>query len=123
MRRKSGYEDRVEDYMLTLPDITVEYEPDTFKYVRPAIDSRYTPDWKITTRKGTVFYIETKGRFMKQDRDKMILMKQQHPELDIRILFQQDNKLGKLLTHSGWARKYGFRYHIGERPPLDWFES
>ena len=41
-------------------------------------------------------YIETKGRFLGSDRSKHLLIKEQHPELDIRFVFTNpDQKLYK----------------------------
>lgn len=49
----------------------------------------------------------------------MRLVKEQNPELDIRLVFQNDGKVGKRMRYSDWADKYGFPFAIG-RVPKDW---
>lgn len=45
-----------------------EYEADTFLFT---IQTKYTPDWKITGVDGKKFYIETKGFMRQQERRKL----------------------------------------------------
>jgi len=74
----------------------------------------YTPDFKI----GNV-YIETKGRFLPKDRAKHLLIKEQHPELDIRFVFnnpQAKLNKGSKTTYAEWCIKYGFSYAKGVIP-------
>ena len=59
-----------------------EYETCRFPY-RPQVRN-YTPDFYIPE---TDIYIEAKGRFISTDRTKMLMIQQQHPNLDIRFLF------------------------------------
>ena len=47
----------------------------------------YTPDFVLPN--GII--IETKGRFTVADRRKHILIKKQHPKLDIRFVFENEN--------------------------------
>jgi hypothetical protein len=68
---------------------------------------------------GGYFLVEAKGYFRPEDRPKMRAVKEQYPELDIRLIFFQDNKLGKNARCSDWAEKYGFKYAIG-KVPKDW---
>lgn len=78
----------------------------------------------ITHKDGSKTYIETKGFFPYQDRAKMLLVKEQHPTLDIRIVFYRDNPSqlgrGSKSRPSDWALKNGFVYAIGE-VPKEWF--
>lgn len=56
-------------------------------------------------------YIEYKGNFTGPDRTKMLLVKKQHPDLDIRLVFgRATNKLNRAskTTYAMWADKYGF---------------
>jgi hypothetical protein len=40
------------------------------------------------------------------------LLKEQHPDIDIRFIFDNPNKLcgGTKMTHAKWAEKYNFKY-------------
>jgi hypothetical protein len=85
------------------------YEPDTFKYTKPASVHKYTPDFRI--RKGV--YIEYKGRLTKYDREKLILFKEQHPKTKLYIFFQNANKpiyKGSKTKYSDWANNNGFEW-------------
>lgn len=57
--------------------------------------------------------IETKGRFVTADRQKHLMIKAQHPDLDIRFLFQNSrariSKTSKT-TYADWCRKNGFLF-------------
>lgn len=113
---RSGFE-KVIAKLFKKQKITFKYEADKIPYT---VIKNYIPDFKIGNT-----YIEAKGRFSSADRTKMLLVKEQHPELDIRLWFQRDNWLTK--THkqrySDWAKKYGFQYHIGDTLPKDWFKK
>ena len=69
-------------------NISYEYEEHKVKYTVPERQATYTPDFYVTTRSGKLIIIETKGRFVTADRQKMLLVKEQHPDLDIRFVFQ-----------------------------------
>ena len=60
---------------------------------------------------------------------KMRAVKKQHPEKDIRFLFQRANatvqgakkrKDGSKMTCKEWAERYGFKYAEGEEIPNQW---
>ena len=87
--------------------ITYEYEKLRLKYQRPL--STYTPDFRLPN--GII--IEGKGLFSSSDRSKHLLVKGQHPELDIRFVFSNSkSKLykGSKQTYGGWCDKHGFLY-------------
>ena len=67
---------------LTANNIEFQYEEERFEYI-PA-PRHYTPDFYFPE---TNIYVEAKGHLDKGDRVKMILMKKQHPKLDIRFVF------------------------------------
>jgi hypothetical protein len=102
---------------------TISYEQDKIEYT---LIKSYIPDFTISKKDGTILYIEAKGRgrgFDRAARKKMITVKEQHPNLDIRIVFMDDGiieKRGKM-TCSQWARKYGYEYSIGSIP-AEWME-
>ena len=97
--------------------IDAAYERDVITYI-PKPKS-YTPDFYI---KEGDFYVETKGRFFSQDRTKHLLIKEQHPEIDIRFVFlNARNRLDKRsrTTYAQWCEKNGFLY-ADKRMPGEW---
>lgn len=107
------------------------------RYVKPAKHSLYTPDFVLPN--GII--IETKGRFVSQDRAKHLLVREQRPELDIRFVFSNpNNRIGKtsLTTYAHWCegknpRRYKFLYAKAPTKaqardgapwiPLEWIEE
>ena len=115
---RSGLEKRVSD-ALSKQGIPFTYEEDKIKYTKPARVSTYTPDFRI----GNLF-IETKGRFMTADRQKHLLIRDQH-ELDIRFVFSNPNqKISKnsKTTYAMWCDKHGFLY-AKESIPHSWLKE
>lgn len=84
------------------------------------IEATYTPDFCLPN--GVV--VETKGHFPPEDRRKMLAVKAQHPELDIRLCFQNaDVRLSRApraLTYWQWAERHGFLWCQGHIPTT-WF--
>lgn len=65
--------------------------------------------------------LECKGEFKAADRKKHLLLKEQHPDRDIRFVFMRaDNKLNKNsdTTYGEWCDKYGFRWSQWPELPL-----
>ena len=93
-----------------LDDLGVNYGYESLKIEWEDLSYRtYTPD--IILDNGII--IETKGRFMNDDRRKHIAIKEQHPELDIRFVFTNANsKLykGAKSRYCDWCDKYGFKW-------------
>jgi hypothetical protein len=90
--------------------IKAEYEPDSFDYHVDKICT-YTPDFKITRPRKRPFYLEFKGVLDLATRNKMKLVKKQHPKIDIRFVFQvASNKIrkGSKTTYGMWADQHGF---------------
>lgn len=106
---RSGLEERIANE-LAAKGIAVGYESVKIKYVKPARESTYTPDWILPN--GIV--VESKGRFLTLDRQKHLLIKAQHGDkYDIRFVFsnsrQRISKQSKT-TYASWCEKNGFRY-------------
>ena len=98
---------------------TYEYEKLRIKYQRKP--STYTPDFEL--HNGII--IEGKGRFVSSDRAKHLLIKEQHPELDIRFVFSNSSsKLykGSKSTYASWCEKHGFLY-ADKLIPKDWLNE
>jgi hypothetical protein len=88
------------------------YETLKLPYVRHHI---YNPDFILDN--GVI--IEVKGRFRTSDEPaKMIAVKKQHPELDIRFCFMYAHQkiTGQRQTYAQWAEKNGFLWANGEIP-------
>ncbi len=93
-----------------------EYESERIPYT-PKVKT-YTPDF-ILKGKGVKFYVETKGRFLGSDRSKHLLLKEQHPQLDIRFVFTNPNQKlykGAKTTYGEWCEKHGFIFSKGSIP-------
>ena len=87
--------------------IKFEYEPFKIEYEWRE-DKKYIPDFVLPN--GVI--LEVKGKFMLEDRKKHLFIKKQHPEHDIRFVFQApNNKLhkGGRMTYAEWCERYGFR--------------
>ena len=117
---RSGLEEDI-DTTLKSHNINGEYEQHTIQYTKPATQHTYTPDFRLPNG----IYIETKGRFVTEDRKKHVLIKSQHPELDIRFVFQNSkNKIrkGSKTTYADWCVKHGFQF-ADKTIPSAWLES
>lgn len=115
--RRSMAEVRFDANFLEGKPVDAFYEDDTFEY-RVEETKKYTPDWLIVTPT-TEFYIEFKGVLDGATRKKMKLIKKQHPELDIRFVFEQaSNKIMKTskTTYGMWADQWGFLWADNELP-------
>lgn len=102
---------------------TLTYETDELDYV---LYKTYIPDFTIKTKDGRIIYVEAKGlgrAFDYSVRQKMIAVKENHPDKDIRIVFMSDKpfRKGGTMRPSDWAQKHNFTFAIGEIPE-DWFE-
>lgn len=123
---KSGLEDRVNDE-LTDSDLVacVEYESMVLAYEAPAKQHKYTPDFIVTTRSGKLLIIETKGRWLLADRKKMALVIEQHPDLDIRMVFTNPRtkiSKGSPTSYGDWCDKLGIPYAT-KSVPEEWLSE
>lgn len=115
---RSGLEEIVYKQIASM-NIVPSYESFKIPYTIPASNHTYTPDFQLPN--GII--IETKGRFVASDRKKHLLVKKQHPEMDIRFVFQ--NAKGKInkgskTTYADWCNKNGFIY-AEKQIPKEWF--
>ena len=94
-----------------------EYEPEKWLWNPPP--KKYNVDFKVTRDDGSVLYIEYKGYFRTEDKVKMIAIKKQHPERDVRMIFTHPEKPvegatkrkdGTKLSNAEWATKNGYLY-------------
>ena len=120
---RSGLEERI-SRQIEAAGVPVRFEEDKIKYIWPERSSTYTPDFTFNKKDG-VFWVETKGRWTVEDRQKHLLIKEQHPDYDIRFVFSNQNaKLykGSPTSYAQFCEKHGFQYahkHI----PDSWLEE
>jgi hypothetical protein len=117
---KSGLEESISN-QIDSKGIKVEYETEKVSYSIPASQHTYHPDFLLPNG----IFVETKGRFVIADRKKHILIKAQHPELEIRFVFTNSrNKINKSskTTYADWCEKNGFKY-ADKHIPEEWFSE
>ena len=118
---RSGLESKVASQIAEVTGSNPEYETHTIRYTKPARKSRYKPDFILENN----IIIETKGVFDAEDREKHLLIRDQHPELDIRFVFTRSKApiyKGSKTTLADWCEKHGFLYADKLIPP-EWFEE
>jgi hypothetical protein len=116
---RSGLEEQLHA-LLQEKGVDGEYEQHKINYTIPESKHTYTPDFRLPNG----IYVETKGRFVTEDRKKHLLIKQQHPHLDIRFVFQNSkNKIrkGSKTTYADWCIKYGFQF-ADKTIPEEWYK-
>ena len=122
--RKRGYKSGLEDTTakhIKSKGLKVLYETSKIHYTIPESKHIYTPDFILPN--GII--IESKGRFVIEDRKKHLLIKQQHPEKDIRFIFTRSaTKLykGAKTTYADWCIKHGFKF-ADKKIPDSWFNE
>jgi len=105
---RSGLEERIAEQLDKL-GVEYTYEKLKLKYIRPASEHVYTPDFVLPN--GII--VETKGRFLLADRMKHMMVKKHNPDVDIRFVFSNSNaRISKAskTTYAMWCRKNGFLY-------------
>ncbi len=120
--KKAGFRSNFElNLARALADRGIMYEYESTKLTYIPKPRTYTPDFFIPS---TNIYIEAKGHLDKGDRVKMLLVKEQHPELDIRFVFLNSrNKIykGSKTTYADWATKNKFEWAEGSIPE-EWYK-
>jgi hypothetical protein len=117
---RSGLEEKVGN-LLEEHGCAALYEPFKIVYTIPASTHTYTPDYELPN--GII--IETKGRFVMEDRKKHLLVKKQHPDLDIRFVFANAKaklRKGSPTTYATWCEKNGFLY-ASKEVPEEWMNE
>lgn len=117
---RSGLEAKNQQW-LEKNGVNAEYEKYFIEYEIPASDHKYTFDFLLPN--GII--IETKGIFDSDDRKKHLLVRAQHPELDIRFVFSSSrSKLykGSPTTYAKWCEKNDFLF-ADKFIPLEWLKE
>ena len=118
--RKKGYRSGLELKIAQSLDQTgVKYTYERLKIEWEDLAYRtYTPDFVLANN----IIIETKGLFTSADRRKHVEIKKQHPELDIRFIFENSRRKlykGAKNTYAKWCIQKGFLYY-DRIIPEDW---
>ncbi len=104
---RSGLEDRISEQ---LKGLSVPFKYEEFKIKYEVHEFRtYTPDFELPN--GII--VESKGLFAPDDRKKHLLVKKQHPELDIRFVFSNSKakiRKGSKTSYGDWCTKKGYIY-------------
>lgn len=121
---RSGLESKISK-QIEEAGLEVDYENHKINYTIPARDTHYTPDFRLPKQGGGFFYVETKGRWVTADRHKHLLIKDQHPDIDIRFVFSNANaKLykGSPTSYGMYCDRHGFRW-AHKTIPDDWLHE
>lgn len=118
---RSGLEELI-GAQLDAAGVDYDYEKVVIQFTQPIKPRRYTPDYRL---KLLGIIVETKGRFVTADRQKHLLVKTQHPDIDIRFVFSNSRqRISKQssTTYGMWCEQKGFRY-ADKRVPLEWLKE
>jgi len=113
LRTRSKFEDKTAD-LFAKHKVEVSYEDKSkrIEYTIPAKNSKYLPDFIVKCEKtGIEYFIETKGRFRDlQERQKYLLIQEQHPELKLVMCFMNPRlpiTKGSKTTYKMFFDKHG----------------
>ena len=112
---KSKLEENVAD-LLTELGVSYEYESEKLSYT---IEHNYTPDFVLPN----YVYLETKGYWDAADRRKVLAVKRDNPDIDLRMVFQAPyNKISKSskTTYAQWCERHDIPWTSFHNIPLDW---
>lgn len=126
---KSLLEDEVAA-QLTAAGVKFGYESKTLKFTVPAREAKYRPDFTFDKP----IIIEAKGRFGHRGSDSdgarvrqhLILAKQQNPDIDMRIVFQNAKAKiykGSKTTYAKWAEDHDFKWADKGIVPAAWIKE
>lgn len=117
---RSGLEDKVSK-QLEGKGISFDYEIWKIPYTIPESYHIYTPDFLLPNG----IFIETKGLWDSDDRKKHLLIREQYPELDIRLVFSSSrSKLykGSKTSYAEWCEKHGILF-ADKLIPVEWLKE
>lgn len=131
---RSGLERKVAE-QLDAAGVEYTHESKWVPYVVPERTAKYLPDMVI---EGTNILIECKGRFggsgpglrfsgdSAKERQKLLLIKEQHPEIDLRIVFQRASTPiypKSPTTQAKWCDDHGIPWADKGTVPKEWLEE
>ena len=118
-KKEPKFRSKLEERVATLLEqlgISYEYETEKLSYT---IEHNYTPDFVLPN----YVYLETKGYWDAADRRKVLAVKRDNPEVDLRMVFQSPyNTISKKskTTYAKWCERHGIPWTAYHEIPLDW---
>ena len=118
-KKTSKYRSKLEERLATLLTtlgISYEYESEKVSYT---IQHHYTPDFVLPNH----LYLEAKGYWDAADRRKILAVKKDNPDMDLRMVFQAPyNTISKKskTTYAMWCEKHDIPWTSYHNIPLDW---
>lgn len=117
---RSGLEDKVAK-QLESKKVKALYEEWKVPYVVPASNHTYCPDFILPNG----IFIETKGLWEAEDRKKHLLIRDQHPELDIRLVFSSSRTKiykGSPTSYAEFCEKHDIKF-ADKLIPVSWLKE
>lgn len=115
-KKRSGFERKV------INDLDKRHQAFSYESLRLSYLKFYIPDIELPNG----ILIELKGWFKGEDRHKALAVRAANPSVDLRFVFQADNKLvnsRSTTRYSDWCNMHGFKYHIGPSIPQEWLDE
>ena len=112
---KSKLEERIATLFVTL-GVQYKYESEKIYYT---IQHHYCPDFVLPNH----VYLEAKGYWAPADRRKILAVKKDNPDMDLRMVFQAPyNKINKnsKTTYAMWCEKHDIPWTAYHDIPIDW---
>ena len=112
---RSKLEEKVANLLEGL-GVSYEYESEKLSYT---IEHNYTPDFRLPN----YVYLETKGYWDAADRRKVLAVKKDNPDVDLRMVFQSPyNTISKSskTTYAKWCEKHDIPWCAFHNIPIDW---
>lgn len=113
---RSRLEEDISNLMLEL-GVDHDYEATQIPYT---IKHVYTPDFFLPNKH---IYLEAKGYWRPADRRKIKTIKEQNPDLDLRMVFQNPfNTISKKskTTYAQWCERHDIKWSSYHNLPLEW---
>ena len=118
-KKTSKFRSQLEENIAKLLDglgVSFEYESEKLGYT---IEHSYTPDFVLPN----YTYLEAKGYWSPADRRKILSVKKDNPDIDLRMVFQSPyNKISKKskTTYAQWCDRHDIPWTSYQNIPIDW---
>ena len=118
-KKTSKFRSKLEERISNLFDelgVIYEYESSKVAYT---IQHHYVPDFILPNH----IYLEAKGYWDAADRRKILAVKKDNPDLDLRMVFQSPfNTISKKskTTYAKWCEKHNIPWCTFHTIPIDW---
>ena len=96
--------------------VSYQYESEKLSYT---IEHNYTPDFVLPNYK----YLEAKGYWSPEDRRKILAVKRDNPDIDLRMIFQSPyNTISKRskTTYAKWCERHDIPWTSYKDIPIEW---